>query len=87
VHARDVFLQLANLLQTFGLPHLQLKLHLEQLISQLALLMVQFDIGKVTNLVYIHGEIQLSVASCRLSVSLTTLAGSLDLSASLAGIN
>ncbi len=54
LYPRNVFLQLANLLQTLGLSHLQLKLHLEQLVGQLALLMVQFDIGQVSNFVYVH---------------------------------
>src|SRR5271157_705010 len=45
LYARNVLLQLADLLQALGLSHLQLKLHLEELIRELALLMEQFGIG------------------------------------------
>src|SRR5438034_897965 len=37
----DVLAQAANLLQAFGLPHVELKLQLEQLVAQLVLLMAQ----------------------------------------------
>src|ERR1035441_1223277 len=54
LHTSDVFLQLADFLQALGLSHLQLKLHLEELVSHVPLLMGQFDIGQIANLVYIH---------------------------------
>src|SRR5208283_3529771 len=54
--ASNVLLQLANLLQALGLSHLQLKLHLEELVRQLALLMKQFGIGQVADLFYIHRQ-------------------------------
>ena len=44
-HPRNVFLQPAHLLQALGLSHLELKPQLEQLFAELALLMLQFDIG------------------------------------------
>src|SRR5208337_3448816 len=56
VDAGNVLLQLANLLQALGLSHLQLKLHLEELVRQLALLMKQFGIGQISYLLYIHGS-------------------------------
>src|SRR5271157_223016 len=45
LYAGNVLLQLADLLQALGLSHLQLKLHFEELIRELTLLMEQFGIG------------------------------------------
>ena len=53
-HPRNIFLQLADLLQALGLPHLELELHLEELVRELALLVAQLDIGQVAYFVYIH---------------------------------
>src|SRR5271165_2197448 len=54
LHARDVLLQVADLLQALGLPHLQLELQLEQLIGQVTLLVGQLDVGQIADLLCVH---------------------------------
>src|SRR5271156_3155330 len=46
---RNVLAQPANFLQAFGLAHVQLKLQLEELVRQLAFLMLQLFFGKIAN--------------------------------------
>src|SRR5260221_5809813 len=54
LHSRNVLAQSANLLQALGLPHVQLKLQLEELVGQFAFLMLQLFFGKISNLVCLH---------------------------------
>src|SRR5450432_1208567 len=54
LHPRNVLAQSANLLQALGLPHVQLKLQLEELVGQFAFLMLQLFFGKISNLLCLH---------------------------------
>src|ERR1700722_8634508 len=54
LHPRNVLAQPANLFQALGLPHVQLKFQLEQLVGQFAFLMLQLFFGKISNLVCLH---------------------------------
>jgi len=56
LHPRDVFLQSADLLQTFRLAHAELKLELEELVVQLMLLVFELGIGQVANLFCIYNQ-------------------------------
>src|SRR6478752_910104 len=47
--------QAANLFQALGLSHVELELQLEQLVAELPLLIVQFRVGLIANLVGFHG--------------------------------
>src|SRR5580692_5973893 len=51
---RYIFAQAANLLQALGLAHVQLKLQLEQLVRQVALLMGKLFFGQVSDFVCVH---------------------------------
>src|SRR5207245_1646954 len=54
LHPGNVLAQSANLLQAFGLAHVELELQLEQLVRELPLVILQLRIGLVTNLVHFH---------------------------------
>src|SRR5207244_12343267 len=60
LNAGHVFAQTANLLQALCLPHLELELQPEELVIQLALLVLQLGIGHVSNLFSIHCFLLLS---------------------------
>ena len=52
--ARDVFPQRANLLQALRLSHVELELQAEELVIELAFLVLELDVGQVADLFSLH---------------------------------
>src|SRR2546428_8448543 len=68
--AGDILAQTANFLQALCLSHVELELQLEELVSELMLLMTKLDVGEVADFLRFHKSVlnQFSVAGSHFSV-------------------
>src|SRR5260370_137093 len=55
-HPRNIFLKATDLLQTLRLSHVELELQAEELVVELALLMLELVVGQVANFFRFHDQ-------------------------------